>query len=93
MPKGNFKKKEPFADLPQEFKDTVDNCDEKQCREQLAKIGLAQDEVLESKKNDQHLREAGEVYKDAGQQYRDGTKSNRLKTRYVVERLKAMGKA
>ena len=91
MPKG-FKKKNMWEDLPQEFKDQIDNSDEAACRKTLSEVGIAQELLLQAKKADQQLAEAQEAFKSAGAGYRDGTKANRLKTRYVVERMKAMGK-
>ena len=91
MPKGKGKKS-PWADLPEEFKTEIDNSDEAQCRKRLADVGIAQDLLMRTKKLDEDLIAKVEAAKFAGQMYRDGTKANKLKTRYIVERLKSQGK-
>jgi hypothetical protein len=87
------KKKDPWANLPSEFKTAIDNADEGQCRKVLAEVGIAQDQLMQAKKEDKDLAEKMEQAKLAGEQYREGTKATKLKTRYIVSRLEAMGKA
>ena len=85
-------RKNPYEDLPNEFKIEVDGADEARCRQVLSKIGIDQSELMTAKKVDQDLAEKAETHKEAGLVYRDGTKMNKTKTSYIVDRLKAMGK-
>ena len=85
-------KKNPYEDLPKEFQTEVDSADEAKCRQALSKIGIDQSELMTAKKADQDLAEKAEAHKEAGAVYREGTKMNKTKTNYIVDRLKAMGK-
>lgn len=92
MAKRGRPKKDIWADLPDEFKALIDGSDESQCRQSLSEIGISQDLLMQAKKDDGDLAEKAAAFKDASAIYRDGSKMNKLKTRYVVERLQAMGK-
>lgn len=95
MPKGQFprKKKDQFADLPEDFKTLIEGGDAAVCKSKLAEVGLAQNTLDEAKKNDQDLAEKAESFREAGSVYRDGSKMNKLKTKYIAQRLKDLGKA
>lgn len=84
--------KDPFEDLPEEFKSAVDDGDEAKLRDLASQTALAQTELMEAKKNDQDLAEKKAIAKEAGVVYRDGTKLNRLKLEYIHEALESRGK-
>lgn len=86
------KKKAPFEDLDQDFKDTVANMKEEEIRAKLSEIAINQHQNLEAKKQDQDLEQKKVEYGVAGEIYREATKMNRLRTSYCYSILEAQGK-
>lgn len=85
------KKKSQFADLPEEFKDSVSSMNPIQVREEIAKVALAEEEMQRAKKADGDLAEKQEVLKYAMEPYRAGTKMNRLKIQFLRQVLSDRG--
>lgn len=85
-------KKDIFADLSEEFKNSVAAMDETQIREQITKVTLAQVANLEAKDQDQDLAQKKEAYKEAGAQYREATKANKAKVLFCKRVLGDKGK-
>jgi hypothetical protein len=86
MPKIS-KKKNKFADVPEEFRDAVAGMNEAQIRDRIAKVALDQAALLEAKADDQDLAEKREQAKEAGAGYREGTKLNKLKIEFCRQVL------
>ncbi len=87
MPKSPAKKKDKFADVPEEFRDAVAGMQEPQIRDRIAKVSLDQAALIEAKGNDQDLAEKKEQAKEAGAIYREGTKLNKLKIEFCRQVL------
>lgn len=86
-------KKDPFADLPSEFKDAVSQMSDDDIKKRIAEVALASHEVLTAKAKDQDLKDKIGAAKLAGQTYRDDLKQCRLKIAYAHNILEARGKA
>ena len=84
--------KNKFDELDEDFKADVDNFDEAQARSKLAQIALDHAELMEAKGNDEDLKEKREAAKEANAIYSEGSKMNKLRTEYIRERMRAMGK-
>lgn len=87
------KKKAPFADLDQDFKDTVASMSDEEIKKRCAEVALAEHENREAKKADTDLAEKLGAAKFAGEQYREATKMNKLRIAYAHFILEARGKA
>lgn len=79
MPK---KDKEPFSELPEEFREAVESMNVEEIKQRIAIVALDQVELMKAKKEDQDLFEKKEVYKEAGALYREGSKLNKSKIEY-----------
>lgn len=86
------KKKNPFDDLDDQFKDSMNAMTESEIRDRIAQIALNQEELMSARKEDQHLAELKEQVKEASAIYRDGTKMNKLRIAFARQRLADMGK-
>jgi hypothetical protein len=91
MGRGFGKKKDPFEDLDEDFKDAVAGMDEKAIRDRLAKVTLDQAALMDAKEKDIDLKEKKEAAKEAGAVYREGTKMNKLRVKYARSILDAKG--
>lgn len=85
-------KKDPFEDLPGEFKEAVAGMDEAGIRDQIAKVSLNQAALMEAKDADEDLTTKKEAAKDAGAIYREGTKANKTKVAWCRQVLGDKGK-
>lgn len=74
--------KEPFQNIPDEFKDAVAEMNVVEIKQRIAQVALDQVELMKAKKEDGDLLEKREQYKEAGALYREGTKLNRTKIEY-----------
>jgi hypothetical protein len=83
--------KDPFEELPAEFRDTIAALDRPAIRERIAQIALDQAELMEAKENDEDFQRAREASRDAGAIYREGTKMNKLKITYAKRVLEDKG--
>lgn len=91
MPK-SFGKKDPFEDLDEDFKTTIEALNEEEVRKRIAQVALDQESLMVAKKADLDLEKAKEVAKEAGAIYRDGTKVNKLKISFARQVLSDRGK-
>lgn len=94
MPKKKFAPKgpkDPFDDLPAEFKDAVAAASRAAIRDKIATISLDQAELMEAKKKDTDLEKARETAREAGAIYREGTKMNKLKIEWAKRCLDDKG--
>jgi len=85
-------KGDPFADLPEEFKESVAGMDEAGIRDQITKVSLNQAALMEAKDADQDLATKKEEAKIAGAVYREGTKANKTKVAWCRQVLSDKGK-
>ncbi len=86
-------KKDPFAALPDEFRALVEQGGEAELREAAAKAGLDQAELMACKEEDDDLILKQAAVSVAGEVYRDGTKMNKLKIKFIRQTLKSRGLA
>jgi hypothetical protein len=90
MPRGRPKKVE-FADLDQEFKDTVAAMKDEEIKNKMAAVSIAEHENQTNKKLDQDLEEKKMAFALAGELYREATKANKLRISYCYSILEARG--
>lgn len=83
--------KEPFADVPEEFKDTIDGLSRDEIRLRIATVALAQLELMEAQAADEDYQRLKAEFKEAGAVYREGTKANRGKIAYARSVFEAKG--
>jgi len=83
---------DPYKGLDNDFRGAVDGMGETEARKRLAEVAAAQYDLLEAKKKDGDLLEARTRLKTASATYNEGTKYNKLRTAYLVDRLRNMGK-
>jgi hypothetical protein len=86
-------KKDPYETLPDEFKTKVDGATDEQIIEFLGEVGKAEELNRRLKEDDQDLQEKKAAKEMAEEGYKEASKSNRLKTRYLYDILRARGKA
>jgi len=89
--KGFKMNKDPFGDLPEEFKDAVAGSNVDDVKKRIAEVAMNQVALMEAKKLDGDLAEAHQRYNDASALYRDGTKANKLKLQYCKSVLDSRG--
>lgn len=92
MAKGKGKK-DPFADLPEEFKDKVMGGTAEEIQAEVSKISMAQEELMEAKEEDEDYKQKAAEFTFAGAVYKDGTKANKLKIRFIRQAMKSRGLA
>lgn len=83
--------KDPFIDVPEEFKDAVMGMNVEEIKQRIAKVALDQVELMKMKKEDEDLIKQRELYKEAGLVYREGTKLNRVKIEYCKMMIDSKG--
>ena len=88
-----FPKKEPFKDLDDDYKTTIEAMKDDEIRFKIAQVAMDQDELMKVKSEDQDLAEKSEAVKEASAIYREGTKMNRLRIKYAKQMLESRGKA
>lgn len=84
-------KKEPFADLDQDFKDKINAASTDEIREIILGVALNDAALAEAKESDQDLAEKKDAAKEAGAIYREGKKMNKLRTKYARVMLAEKG--
>jgi hypothetical protein len=94
-PKGskNKEKKDEFADLPAEWKDAVAGMDKPAIDARIAEVAKAEEENQKLKGDDEDLKSRQLEAREAGKQYSDGTKANKLKIRFAMRVLRDKGLA
>jgi hypothetical protein len=86
-------KKDAYADLPPEFKDKVEGATDEQILEMLGDVAKAEEYNRRVKADDEDLAEKKAQHDMAGEGYKEASKANQLKTRYLYDLLRARGKA
>ncbi len=84
--------KDKFEDLDTDFKDVCAAMSEEEIRRKLSEIALNQVELNKAKGEDEDLRQKKEIAREAGACYREGSKTNKLKTEYLHRVLGDQGK-
>lgn len=92
MPRGFGKKKDPFADLDQDFKESAERMAEAELRDKLAQTALNQEALDDAKTKDTDYLAKKDAFSTAGAVYREGKKGNKLRTKYLRLMLDAKGK-
>lgn len=90
MAKGKGKK-DPFDDLDDEFKESINTGSTAEIRAAVCKAALDQQELMDLKADDQALKEAQAAATAAGAVYAEGTKMNRLRIKYAQQMLRFRG--
>lgn len=85
------KEKDPFVEVPEEFKDAVAGMSIDEINARIAQVAKDQVDLMKAKKEDGDLLEKREAYKEAGVQYREGTKANRVKIEYCKQMIDNKG--
>ncbi len=88
---GKKKKKGPFDSLPTEFKDAVAAEDLQAIKARLSDIAKAEEANQAAKNADEDLNKKKEQAKIAGEVYREGTKANKLKVKFIITVLADKG--
>lgn len=86
-------KKDPYENLSDEFKNKVSAANDEQLIDILGEVAKNEELNRRMKEDDQDLQEKKASYDMAGEQYKEASKSNRIKTRYIYDLLRARGKA
>ena len=86
-------KKDPYSNLPNEFKEKVEAATDEGLVEILGEVAKNEELNRRNKEDDQDLNEKKAASDMAAEGYKEATKANRLKTRYVYDLLRARGRA
>lgn len=85
------KNKDPFAELPESFKDALATADEQQLKDKLSEVAKSQEDNKSAMKADKDLNDLKEKVKVASSGYTEVTKTNKLKTKFVIRLLADKG--
>ncbi len=85
------KKKDEFADLDSDFKDAVAGESPEDIRKRIAQVALNELENQRLKKEDTDLETKKEEFKEAGAVYREASKANKLRLKFMRRVLKDKG--
>lgn len=85
------KKKDPFAAIPEDFKDGVEGMGQDELKAKFVEVTKAELENQAAAKADQDLSQAKDRARIAGQIYSDQTKMNKLKTKYLIQAMADKG--
>jgi tRNA A37 threonylcarbamoyltransferase TsaD len=91
-PKGSLNKKSPYEKLPEEWKNAAMAMSYEALDEAIANIAKNEDDNQKAKADDVDLASLREQVKDVASPYTEATKSNKLKTQYLIEAQGARGK-
>jgi len=81
------KVKDPFADLDSDWKDAVAQGTVEEINARIAEVAKAEALNQEAKSEDVDLASLKEQVKEAGAQYAEATKANKLKVRFCMRVL------
>lgn len=81
-----------FDDLDKDFQDKAAALKEQELRDLVALTAMNEAENIKNMKEDQHLKECKDSVKEASAQYRNATKQNALKIRFMKRCLEDKGK-
>lgn len=87
------KNKDPFADLPSEWRDSITAMGRESIDEEIAKVAKQEDENVRAKKDDPDLQNLKWQVKEASAPYREATKMNKLKISFAIQVLGDKGGA
>ncbi len=85
------KKKDPFAALPDDFKDGIEGMGQEELKAKFVEVTKSELENIAAAKADQDLLIARDRARVAAQVYTDQSKMNRLKTKYLVQAMADKG--
>jgi FtsZ-binding cell division protein ZapB len=91
MPRKAAGPKDPFADLSEDFRDSIDRMTRDEIKAAICGVTLAQLELEEAQKADEDYQSLKEQFSEAGAIYREGAKSNKLKIQYAKQALEGKG--
>lgn len=93
MPKMKKQKaaKDPFANLDDDFKDAILQGSEEAVRSGASKVALDQEELMSAKEEDEDLKQAMAAASVASAVYREGTKMNKLRIKFIRSVLRSRG--
>lgn len=91
MPKKMKAEKDPFANLDSDFKDAILQGEEAAVRAAASKVALDQEELMSAKADDEDLKQAMAAASVASAVYREGTKMNKLRIKFIRSVLKSRG--
>lgn len=86
-------KKDPFSDLDEDYKTSVQAMSDVEIKARVAEINLELQALMNAKDEDKDLKEKGEAYKEAGRVYREGQKGAKLRTKFALSVLESRGRA
>jgi hypothetical protein len=93
MGKGRGRKpKDPFAEVPQEFRDAMAAADDAVLNARIAEIAKNDAALQEAKEKDEDLKSKKKEASVAGAVYREGQKANKQKITYIRKILEGRGK-
>jgi hypothetical protein len=87
-----FKKKGPFEDLDKEYKETIENMSDEDIKKRISEVAIAEHENRAAMAADPDLQQAKDALKLASEDYREGTKMNKLRIGYAHFILESRGK-
>jgi hypothetical protein len=79
--------KDPFEALDSDFKDTISGSTVDEINARIAEVAKSEEENQKAKKDDQDLAEKKAQATEAGAQYKEASKMNRLRIRYAMRVL------
>jgi hypothetical protein len=86
-------KKDKFDDLPDEWKDQIQQGKLEEIDDEIARLAKGEEENRNLKDQDEDLAAKREEAKVAGEQYREATKGYKLRMRFIMQVLEGRGKA
>lgn len=92
MAKRGRKPKDPFAEVPQDFRDAMMSADDKTVNDRIAEIAKNDAALQEAKDKDEDLKSIRSQLKVAGAVYSEGKKANKQKIMYLRKILEGRGK-
>lgn len=86
-------KKNPFEDLSDDWRDKVATMDSELIRLEMAQVTMNEQDNQSAMEDDDDLQNAKEQAKIAGEGYKEATKANKLKLKFLRQVLEDKGKA
>jgi FtsZ-binding cell division protein ZapB len=86
-------KKDPFEDLPSDWKDAIAQSSVEEINKRVAELAKGEEENQKAKKDDPDLAEKREALKVASEGYKEATKGYKLRMKWIMQVLGDMGKA
>lgn len=86
-------KKDPFEDLDDDEKNKFAGMSRDEIKLAMAKVAMDEQDNQSAKEEDQDLKEKQELAKEAGEQYRQSSKLNKLRQNFLRRCLEDKGGA